>query len=206
MMTQVSTGPPTITTHPTSQLTTVSMSVTLNCEGTGNGPITYTWQTRSGRQQWVAISNSGNRRLVVKSLQESQQYSCVVSNEAGGSRSNVATITILSEWVNCHTSFCKCMHLEITTHPQDRLVPVGSSVNLTCTSSVSSDVTFSWTSDGRDVTGQSISTGDTSILTIKRVRRRGDGSYMCAVRSGSLSVLSNTATLTVYGMLIKSLN
>ena len=93
------------------------------------------------------------------------------------------------------------LFLEITTHPQSRLIPVGSSVSLTCTSSVSSNVTFSWTSDGRDVTGQSTSTGDTSILTIKKVRRRDDGSYVCTVRSGSLSVMSNTATLTVYGML-----
>ena len=90
--------------------------------------------------------------------------------------------------------------LEITTHPQDRLVPVDSSVSLTCTSSVSSDVTFSWTIDGRDVTRQSISTGDTSILTITSVRSSDDGSYMCSVRSGSLLVMSNTATLTVYGM------
>ena len=98
-------------------------------------------------------------------------------------------------------SVCFTFTLEITTHPQDRLVPVGSSVSLTCTSSVSSDVTFSWTSDGRDVTGQSTSTGDTSILTIKKVRGRDDGSYVCTVRSGSLSVMSNSATLTVYGML-----
>ena len=91
--------------------------------------------------------------------------------------------------------------LEITTHPQDRLVPVDSSVSLTCTSSVSSDVTFSWTSDGRDVTGQSTSTGDTSILNIMKVRGRDDGSYVCTVRSGSLSVMSDTAILTVYGML-----
>ena len=94
------------------------------------------------------------------------------------------------------------MCLEITTHPQDRPVPVGSSVNLTCTSSVSSDVTFSWTSDGRDVTKQSISTGNTSVFTIKKVRGRDDGGYICAVRSGSLSVMSNTATLTVYGKYI----
>ena len=90
--------------------------------------------------------------------------------------------------------------LEITTHPQDRLVPVGSSVSLTCTSSVSSDVTFSWTSNGRDVTGQSTSTGDTSVLTINKIRGRNNGSYVCTVKSGLLSVMSNTATLTVYGM------
>ena len=93
--------------------------------------------------------------------------------------------------------------LEITTHPQDRLVPVGSSVNLTCTSSVSSNVTFSWTSDGRDVTGQSTSTGDTSILAITKIeRKRNSTNYVCTVRSGSLSVMSNTATLTVYGTII----
>jgi len=100
MMTQVSTGPPNITTHPTSQLTTVSMNVTLNCEGTGRGLITYQWQTRNINEgQWSDISNSNNRRLVVRNLKESQQYRCVVSNEAGGTTSNVATVTVISEYL-----------------------------------------------------------------------------------------------------------
>ena len=100
MMTQMSTGPPTITTHPTSQLTTVSMSVTLNCEGTGRGSITYQWQTRNiNGGQWSNISSSSNnRRFVVSNLQESQQYRCVVSNEAGGTTSNIAAVTILSKF------------------------------------------------------------------------------------------------------------
>jgi len=62
-------------------------------------------------------------------------------------------------------------------------------------------VTFSWTHDGSDVTRQSTSTGDTSILTITSVRSNDDGSYVCTMRSGSLSVMSNTANMTVYGML-----
>ena len=97
MMTQVSTGPPTITTHPTSQLTTVSMSGTLNCEGTGRGSIKYQWQTTSQKGNWRNIKNNNNRKLVVRNLQESQQYRCVVSNEAGGTRSDVATVTVLSK-------------------------------------------------------------------------------------------------------------
>ena len=73
------------------------MSVTLNCEGTGTGPITYQWQTRNiNGGQWSDISNSNNRRLVVRNLQESQQYRCVVSNGAGETRSNVTTVTVLS--------------------------------------------------------------------------------------------------------------
>ena len=92
--------------------------------------------------------------------------------------------------------------LEITTHPQDRLVPVGSSVSLTCTSSVSSDVTFSWTHNGKGVSGRSTPTGDTSTLTIVSARRsHNNSSYVCTVRSGLLSVMSNTAALTIYGML-----
>ena len=103
MTTQVSTGPPTIITHPTSQLKTVSMSVTLNCEGTGRGSITYQWQTRNtnGRRWSVISSSSSYRRLVVSNLQESQQsqqYRCVVYNEVGGTRSNVATVTVLSKF------------------------------------------------------------------------------------------------------------
>ena len=98
MMIQVSTGPPTIKTHPGSQTITVDMRVTLNCEGTGRGSLTYQWQTRNiNGRQWSDISNSSNRRLVVSNLLESQQYRCVVSNEAGRIRSNVATVSVLSK-------------------------------------------------------------------------------------------------------------
>ena len=97
-MTQVFIGPPTITTHPTSQLTNVSMSVTLDCEGTGRGSITYQWETRSiNGGKWISISN--NKDIAVSNLQQSQQYRCVVSNEAGRTRSNVATVTVLSKHI-----------------------------------------------------------------------------------------------------------
>ena len=89
----------------------------------------------------------------------------------------------------------------ITTHPQDKLVPVNSVVNLMCTSSISSNVTFSWTHNGTSISGSS-TTGDTSILTITSVRNSDAGSYVCTVKIGSVSVMSNTAILTVYGMCV----
>ena len=92
------TGPPTITTHPTSQLTNVSMSVTLDCEGTGRGSITYHWETSNiNGGQWMNISDSGSKTLVVENLEQSQQYRCIVSNEAGSTGSVVAAITILGK-------------------------------------------------------------------------------------------------------------
>ena len=97
-MTQVFTGPPNITTHPTSQLTNVSMSVTLDCEGTGRGSIRYHWETSNiNGGQWMNISDSGGKTLVIENLEQSQQYRCVVSNEAGSTGSDVAAITILGK-------------------------------------------------------------------------------------------------------------
>ena len=116
MMTQVFTGPPTITTHPTSQLTNVSMSVTLDCEGTGRGSITYHWETSNiNGGQWMNINDNNNKTLIVDNLEQSQQYRCVVSNEAGSTRSDVATITTLGKF--CILSTIKYSHCESTTWP-----------------------------------------------------------------------------------------
>ena len=103
-MTQVFTGPPTITTHPASQLTNVSIIVTLDCEGASRGSITYQWETSDiNGGQWITISNIQSKTLVVGTLEQSQQYRCVVSNEAGSTRSNVATVTVLSKLlINVH--------------------------------------------------------------------------------------------------------
>ena len=95
----ISTGPPNIITHPTSQLITINMGVRLNCEGTGRGSITYQWQIRNiNGGQWSDVNSSNNKRFVVRNLQESQQYRCVVSNEAGGTLSSIASVTVLSKF------------------------------------------------------------------------------------------------------------
>ena len=72
------------------------MSVTLNCEGTGTGTITYHWEVNINGRQWIIISNSNSTKLV-RYLEQSQQYRCVVSNEFGVARSNIATINVLSK-------------------------------------------------------------------------------------------------------------
>ena len=93
--------------------------------------------------------------------------------------------------------------LEITTHPHNKQATIGSIVTLTCTSSLSSDVTFSWTHNGtiNIIRQQQPINSDTSTLTISNVSYSDSGSYVCIVRRGSLSVRSNTATITVNGKL-----
>ena len=202
LLAHVHAGPPNIIIHPTSQFIAENMNIALTCTGEGKGSITYRWETSSvNKEEWREINSTRNSsKLVVTNLQESQQYRCVVFNEAGDNTSSAATITVLSKCMSLSISLYSAYCLEITTHPQDRLVPVNSLVSLTCTSSVSSDVTFSWAllRNGRNVTRQSTSTGNTSVLTVMRARR--NNSYVCTVSHGSLHVMSSTATLTVFGM------
>ena len=57
------------------------------------------------------------------------------------------------------------MMLEIITHPQNKQVKFGSSITLSCTSSLSSSVTFSWTHNGTIIRNTLLGNGDTSRLT-----------------------------------------
>ena len=43
------------------------------------------------------ISNSNSRKLVVRTLEQSEQFRCIVSNDAGETSSNIAIITVLSK-------------------------------------------------------------------------------------------------------------
>ena len=89
--------PPAITTQPTSQLTTVNLNVTLTCEATGILPITYHWEVKTiNGEEWMNISNSNNTKLV-RNLQQSEQYRCVASNQFNSTKSNIATVNVLSK-------------------------------------------------------------------------------------------------------------
>ena len=94
------TGPPIITTHPSSQLVTSNMSIILVCDVSSTEPVTFKWQNSSiNGGQWMTISNSDSRKLVVKNLEQSEQkFRCVASNDAGKTRSDSAIITVLSKY------------------------------------------------------------------------------------------------------------
>ena len=198
-MTQVSTGPPTITTHPTSQLTTVSRSVTLNCEGIGRGSVTYQWQARNiNGGQWRYISNSNNKRRDLSNLQESQQYSCVVSNEAGGTRSNVATVAVLSKKLYSYlVRYCYLFSTGIISHPSSTTGIALQDVTLTCLTSVD-DVTYSWHRDGGSVPSRS-RRQNSNTLTISRVIPPDEGMYYCMANKDGISVESSRARVRVDG-------
>ena len=102
----------------------------------------------------------------------------------------------------CTIIICACVLLkEIIMQPQNKILKLNSTISFKCTASVSSNVIFLWTHNGTSISG-SLSTSDTSILTITSVRHSDAGSYVCTVRSGSLSVMSNAAILAAVGIVM----
>ena len=97
MMIRLHAGPPTITIQPVSQLSTMGMTITLTCEGTGRGLLTYYWEQRERRNRWELIDGNNSSRLTIRDIQNSNQFRCTVSNEAGSTTSHPAGITILGK-------------------------------------------------------------------------------------------------------------
>ena len=83
------------------------MSIILDCDASGKEPITFKWSNSNiNGGQWMTISNSNSRKLVVKNLEESEQFICVASNDAGEARSNIAIIAVLSEYTYEEHLYC----------------------------------------------------------------------------------------------------
>ena len=80
-MTQVFTGPPTIINPLKNQVVIYNKVITLYCNATGRGKITYQWQELIDTS-WADI-NSGTSAEYKTRITESSQFRCVVSNEAG---------------------------------------------------------------------------------------------------------------------------
>ena len=200
------TGPPIFLAQPASQVVTVGVTVILCCNVSGIS-VNFAWERRSNGGKWsrINIRNTSSSKYDVRNIQQSQQYRCIASNPACSIISNVATIQVLSKYISIFNSvtILICMLniiIEITTHPDNKHAKIGSTITLTCTSSLSSDVTFTWTHNGIIRQQQPINS-ITSRLTISNVSYSDSGSYMCIVRRGSLSVTSNISTITVYSKL-----
>ena len=99
MMTQVFTGPPTITNPLTDQVIKSNKRITLNCKASGGGTIEYQW-LKNSNGLWMDIRTSNSAEYQTDKLTESSQFRCVVSNEAGQDTSTVI-ISVLSEDVHC---------------------------------------------------------------------------------------------------------
>ena len=98
-MTQVFTGPPTITTHPVhSSDIPVGRNITLTCRASGLGILSYSWERSSG-SSWTPVSNDNTISYTTDTTLAIGQYMyrCRVSNDAGLVVSNNAIVNVNGE-------------------------------------------------------------------------------------------------------------
>ena len=97
-MTQVFTGPPTITNPLTDQVIKFNTRVTLDCTASGGGTIEYQWQLFN-KGSWM--NKRGMPEYTTTKLKQSHRFRCVASNEAGETKS-VVIIYVLSKHTWLH--------------------------------------------------------------------------------------------------------
>ena len=99
-MTQVFTGPPTITTHPVrSSDIPVRRNITLTCRASGLGTLEFSWERSSG-SSWTTVSNDNTTSYTTDTTLAIGQYMyrCRVSNDAGSVVSNNAIVNVYGEY------------------------------------------------------------------------------------------------------------
>jgi len=93
-------GTPSITTHPTGGVTPMGRSITLICRASGIGTLVYSWERRrSSGSSWTIVSNDNTTSYTTDTALTSGEYMyrCRVSNEAGATLSNTATVNVYGE-------------------------------------------------------------------------------------------------------------
>ena len=93
-------GPPVITTQPISVNVPIRGSVTLSCRASGQGPMTYTWETHNDISDWHAVDTSNTTSYTVRTETGGNfTYRCRVHNKAGSVISDEAIINVFGKYL-----------------------------------------------------------------------------------------------------------
>ena len=168
--------PPTITTHPQSQIGTQGLSKTFTVVASG-GALSYQW-----RFNGTDLPGATNASLLLTNLQTSHagDYSVLVTNPVGAATSATAALTVR-------------VPPTITTPPESQAVVRGQSATFTVSADGTSPFGYQWRFNGAPVAG---ATNSTLLLT--NVQPSQAGNYVVAVSNSAGVVTSAVATLTVY--------
>lgn len=168
--------PPVISTHPASRTIRVGESVEFNVVATGTAPLSYQWKKGASNIPGATVSSYSISPL---NQSHSGEYTCVASNMAGTTSSNVATLSVVTG-------------PSITKDPESRTVNPGVSTSFTVEAAGTAPLSFQWRKDTSVIPGATEST-----YTIGSVKHEDEGTFTCQVSNSVDSVISSAATLTV---------
>ena len=178
--------PTKILTQPKDTAVTPGGTVKISVTASGDS-LSYKWQYKeAGSDVWKDLKTKSATVTVanVPASINGRKYHCIVSGTFGTITSNDATLTVASKPV-------------ITTQPKSTTVGVGSTTKFTVVATGSS-LTYTWQYKNAGASSWGTLKTTTPTLTVSKVPSSINGrQYRCIVKSGSSSVTSSVATLTV---------
>ncbi len=180
-----------ITTQPTNATVVEGNNATFKVVASGTN-LTYQWQvSTNGGSSWSNSPADGNKTatLTVPGTlsRNGYKYRCVVKSGSNSVTSNAATLTVTSGG------------LKITTQPVSVTMAAGGSATFKVVAS-GTNLSYQWQvcEAGKTTWKDSPATGSkTATLTVPATASRNGYKYRCVVKSGTSSVTSSAATLTV---------
>ena len=168
-----------------------SFSIAVAGPPTSYGYFTYQWQRQSfGSGTWtdlangVGVSGAQSAGLTLSALtlpMSGDQVRCVVTNTAGSTISNIATLTVGQP-------------PSVTTQPQSVSSAAGSTVMFTVVAAGTAPLTYQWELYGVNVAG-----ANSATLTLSNIQPSNAGAYTIYITNALGATRSNVATLTVTG-------
>ncbi len=181
-----------ITAQPKSVSIAEGGSATFSVAASGSG-LTYQWQvSTNGGSSWSNSPADGNKTATLTvpatTSRNGYKYRCVVKSGSSSVTSAAATLTVTAA-------------VKITAQPESVSIAEGGSATFSVTAS-GSGLTYQWQvcEAGKTAWKNSPAAGNkTATLTVPATASRSGYKYRCVVKSGSSSVTSSAATLTVTG-------
>jgi len=170
--------PPSITTQPANQTVIAGQPATFSVVAAGTAPLSYQWQKNRSAISG-AISASYTTPATV-ATDNGGTFSVMVSNTAGNTPSNSATLTVQSP-------------PSITTQPANQTVIVGQVATFSVVASGTAPLTYQWQKNGTSISGAT----SASYTTQATVATDNGATFTVMVSNVAGNASSTSATLTV---------
>jgi hypothetical protein len=171
---------PSITTQPASQTVAVGQTATFSVVATGTAPLHYQWQEGT-----TAISGATEPSYTTPAAVVSDngsQFTVIVSNSAGSTTSNAATLTVSSSGPPL-----------ITQQPSSQAVTVGETATFSVAATGTLPLSYQWQMGTTAITGAT----SASYTTAATTSTDNGSQFSVVVTNPGGSTTSTMATLTV---------
>jgi hypothetical protein len=168
-------------THPSSQTVAPGQSATFSAAATGSGPLTYQWQKDEASVNGATASSYTTPPVTL--ADSGAKFRVLVSNAAGSTTSNPATLTVDA------TSEAP----SISQQPANQTVTVGSPATFSVVAAGTAPLTYQWQKNGTAVAGATAA----SYTTPATALADNGAKFQVVVSNTSGNVTSTEATLTV---------